>query len=101
MIINKAKLLAAKRGLSIYRVAKDAKLSYPAVYNFFHDVSRRYDKRVLDRLCQVLACQVSDLLEHIPNSQESLPAGRVRERTARSRKHAKAQQSTRAKRSSE
>jgi DNA-binding Xre family transcriptional regulator len=70
MIINKAKSLAAQRGLSLYRIAKDAQLSYPAVYNFFHDVSMRYDRRVLDRICQVLACQVSDLLEHVPNAEK-------------------------------
>ena len=71
MIINKAKLLASERGLSLYRIAKDAKLSYPAVYNFFHDVSQRYDRRLLDQLCQALGCQISDLLEHVPGPQKA------------------------------
>ena len=81
MIKNKAGLLAKERGLSLYRIAKDAQLSYPAVYNFFHDVSRRYDKRVLDQICQALDCQIGDLLEYVPTAKSQKVSKRVRNRS--------------------
>jgi DNA-binding Xre family transcriptional regulator len=59
MIHCTLKQVVRKRGFSLYRLAKEADISYPTLLSLFHNRSRF---PVLDKLCRVLRCKPGDLL---------------------------------------
>ena len=56
------KKLLKKRGWSIYRLAKEARISYPTAFQLFHDKNHMYSAKVLEKICRALECQPGDLL---------------------------------------
>ncbi len=57
-----AKNLLKKRGWSLYRLAKEAKISYPTALALFHNRSRMFSAAVLEKICRALNCSPGDLL---------------------------------------
>jgi DNA-binding Xre family transcriptional regulator len=52
-------------------VAKGAGLSYEAVQRLYNGSSKQVDLITIDKLCQVLECEVSDLFEYVAEAAEA------------------------------
>jgi DNA-binding Xre family transcriptional regulator len=50
-------------------VSRRSGLSYKAVHDLYHDRTRRYDAETLDRLCRALWCQITDIIEYVPDPE--------------------------------
>ena len=66
MKLRIGKLLRA-RGMSVYALAKAARLPQTTAYRLARGHVKRVDLRLVDRLCTVFECQVADLFERSPD----------------------------------
>lgn len=57
-------------GITRYELAKRTGVRFHIVNNYYKNKVVRYDSYVLNRFCEALACDVSDLIEHV--KEESL-----------------------------
>lgn len=64
MILNKVKLLAAKRGWSVAELERESGLSYATCYRMTEGSTARVDFTTLDALCRTFGVGVGDLLEY-------------------------------------
>ncbi len=53
----------AKVGMTRYELAKKAGISYPIIDKYYKNKVTRYDRNVLTRICLVLHCDITDILE--------------------------------------
>lgn len=58
-----------KRGLTQYGLAKLMGMT-PQGLTHLEEKTKKLDLGILDRLCTVLECEISDLLQRIPDQQE-------------------------------
>lgn len=52
------------RGLTRYELAKRTGIQYQIIDNYYKNKVKRYDSYVLDRICDALDCQLSDIVEY-------------------------------------
>lgn len=52
------------RNLSRYEVAKRSGISYQILDNYYKNKVVRYDSYILNKLCNCLNCDISDLIEY-------------------------------------
>ncbi|MBR4100014.1 MAG: helix-turn-helix transcriptional regulator [Clostridia bacterium] len=57
----------AKMKISRYELAKRTGIQYQIIDNYYKNRVIRYDSFVLDRICDALNCDITDLLEHTKN----------------------------------
>ena len=53
-----------KRGISRYVLSKRSGISYQIVDNYYKNKVLRYDSDVLNRMCEALECDISDLIRY-------------------------------------
>ncbi len=63
--INLAKLIE-KKGISKNKLSQRAEMQRTQLNNYCNNSISRLDVDVLARLCTVLDCEISDLLEFVP-----------------------------------
>lgn len=51
-------------GLTRYELAKRTGIQYQIIDNYYKNRVRRYDSYVLDRICDAMGCQISDIIEY-------------------------------------
>ena len=51
------------RNISRYELAKQTGIRYQIIENYYKNKVIRYDSYVLGKICSVLGCDISDLLE--------------------------------------
>lgn len=51
-------------GISRYELAKRTGIQYQIIDNYYKNRVKRYDSYVLDRICDALDCDISDIIEH-------------------------------------
>ena len=66
----KLKQLLEERGLSKNKLSHRAEMERTQINNYCNNKITRLDTDVLSRLCTVLECELSDLLEFIPPSKD-------------------------------
>lgn len=49
-----------------YELAKRTGIRFPIVDNYYKNKIVRYDSYVLNRMCEALGCDISDLIEYHP-----------------------------------
>lgn len=54
--------------MRIADVARETGLSRATVTLLYKETAQKVDLEALDKLCQLFDCQLSDLLERVPNS---------------------------------
>lgn len=54
----------ASRGLTRYKLAKRTGIQYQIIDNYYKNKVKRYDSYVLERICDALGCQISDVIEY-------------------------------------
>ena len=58
--------LLEKKGVTLYRLAKETDLAYSTLHKFSNGRTVSVDFRVLDLICETLNCQPGDLLIRVP-----------------------------------
>jgi putative transcriptional regulator len=53
-----------KLGVSRYELSKRAKIQYQIIDNYYKNKVKRYDSYVLERICETLNCDISDIIEY-------------------------------------
>ena len=53
-----------KSGISRYELAKRTGMQYQIIDNYYKNKVKRYDSYVLDRICEALGCDISDIIEY-------------------------------------
>ena len=51
-------------GITRYELAKRTGIRFQIIDNYYKNKVVRYDSDVLDRICQALECDISDLMEY-------------------------------------
>lgn len=51
-------------GLTRYELAKRTGIQYQIIDNYYKNKVKRYDSYVLDRICDAMDCQISDIIEY-------------------------------------
>ena len=62
MVKSNLQTLLDKKGITRYKLAKDADIKYQTIDNYYKDKVVRYDSYILSQICTVLECQVGDIL---------------------------------------
>lgn len=52
------------KNMSRYELAKKTGIQYQIIDNYYKNKVKRYDSYVLDRICDALQCDISDLIEY-------------------------------------
>lgn len=53
-----------KYGLTRYELAKRTDIQYQIIDNYYKNKVKRYDSYVLERICDAMGCQISDIIEY-------------------------------------
>ena len=70
MIKSTLKVRMAERDLTFTALAQQTKITPRTLSHMANNKAMKFDVTVLARLCQVLGCQVGDLLQWVPNGDE-------------------------------
>jgi putative transcriptional regulator len=58
-----------KRGITRYELAKRTEIKFQTIDRYYKNRVIRYDSYILDRICTVLECNVSDILEYVKDEE--------------------------------
>lgn len=61
-----------KYGLSRYELAKQTGIQYQVIDNYYKNKVKRYDSYVLERICEALNCQISEIIEYKKHKAEQI-----------------------------
>lgn len=65
MVRLKVKEAALARGFSTIKdFAYKTGISYDTIHDYWSDKPKRFDRNVLNRICEVLECEIADVLEY-------------------------------------
>jgi len=54
-----------------YKLAKSTGIQYHIIDKYYKNTVTRYDSYVLDRICEVLECDITDIVEYRNNNTPS------------------------------
>ena len=54
-----------KRGITRYELVKRTEIKFQTIDRYYKNRVIRYDSYILDRICEVLECNVSDIIEYV------------------------------------
>ena len=67
-ITIKLRNIMDKDNISIYKMSQATGLKYNTIKSYYDNTNlTRYDSDVLAKMCYALNCELSDILEYIPN----------------------------------
>lgn len=52
------------KNMSRYELAKKTGIQYQVIDNYYKNKVKRYDSYVLERICDALQCDISDVIEY-------------------------------------
>jgi putative transcriptional regulator len=61
--------LLEKRGMAQTELQARSRLGYSTINALYHEKTERIEFATLERLCEVLGCEVGDLLEYAPDGK--------------------------------
>jgi putative transcriptional regulator len=67
--IHLSRILGEKR-MTQADLARLTNIRPSTIGDYYHELSERINLEYLDRICEALNCDVSDLIEHIPNKRK-------------------------------
>ena len=56
-------------GKTRYWVAKNTGMDFQTIDKYYKNKVVRYDSYILTRICDCLECDISDIIEYIPNNK--------------------------------
>lgn len=69
MVKNHLSRILGEKRWSQAKLARETGIRPATINELYHEMAERINLKHLDRICEVLGCGVSDLIEYIPNSQ--------------------------------
>ena len=54
----------SEQNISRYELAKRTGIQYQIIDNYYKNRVKRYDSYILERICNALDCQISDIIEY-------------------------------------
>lgn len=60
-----------ERGITRYELAKRTDIKFQTIDRYYKNRVVRYDSYILDRICSVLECTVSDIIEYTKDEESS------------------------------
>ncbi|MBQ2737889.1 MAG: helix-turn-helix transcriptional regulator [Clostridia bacterium] len=54
-----------ERGITRYELAKRTEVKFQTIDRYYKNRVVRYDSYILDRICQVLDCDLCDIIEYV------------------------------------
>ena len=60
-----------KHGITRYELAKRTEVKFQTIDRYYKNRVVRYDSYILDRICAVLECTVSDIIEYTKDEESS------------------------------
>ncbi len=73
MIRLKVKEVAAKRGMSMRKLSRDAGIAYNTLRTIYHYPYRSVSTDTLDKIAQVLEVNASELIESVGDKESTQP----------------------------
>lgn len=67
--IRLSTIMGSKR-IKMKRLSEDTGIAVSTVFHMYHEHTQSVSFEVLDKLCKYFNCQVSDLLEYVPDEGE-------------------------------
>ena len=64
MITLKLKEYIDKKGITRYELSKRTLINYQVINKYYKNAIVRYDTFILDKICEALDCQISDIIEY-------------------------------------
>lgn len=64
--IHLSRVLGAKR-MTQAELARRTNIRPNTINEMYHELIERINLEHLDKICDVLGCEISDLIEHVPN----------------------------------
>ena len=61
----------SKIGMTRYELSQKAQIRYAILDNYYKNKVVRYDSDVLNRICNALQCNISDIVAYIPDKQKT------------------------------
>jgi len=62
-----------KRGITRYELAKRTEVKFQTIDRYYKNRVVRYDSFILDRICAVLECTLSDIIEYVKDEENPSP----------------------------
>lgn len=63
--------LLGERKMTQLELAEATKIRPATIHEMYHEIIQRLNVDHLDRICEVLGCTLSDLIEYIPNKHKN------------------------------
>lgn len=60
-----------KRGITRYELAKRTEVKFQTIDRYYKNRVVRYDSYILDRICAVLECDLSDIMEYVKDTSST------------------------------
>lgn len=86
MIKNHLSRMLGERRWTQLRLSQETGIRPTTISCLYNEVAERISFEQLDRLCEVLDCNVGDILEYIPNKQQRTGADLIQEQHGNQRK---------------
>lgn len=58
-----------ERGITRYELAKRTAVKFQTIDRYYKNRVVRYDSYILDRICAVLECNLSDIIEYVKDDE--------------------------------
>ena len=58
-----------ERGVTRYELAKRTDVKFQTIDRYYKNRVIRYDSYILDRICTVLECNLSDIIEYVKDDE--------------------------------
>lgn len=72
MIKIKVKELMERDGITRYRLQKLTNWNFKRINSYYFDKVIEFNIKELDQLCDIFKCQISDILEKIPEQNKNI-----------------------------
>ena len=59
-----------KKKITRYALAKKTGIEYHIIDKYYKNQLVRYDSYILDRICAVLECDISDIIEYVKDEEQ-------------------------------
>ncbi len=58
-----------KCGITRYELAKRTDVKFQTIDHYYKNRVVRYDSYILDRICEALGCDISDIIEYVKDKE--------------------------------
>lgn len=69
MVILKLDKYLANKGVTRYELSKRTGIIYHTIDSYYKNQVVRYDSYILNKICQALDCDISDIIEYVKEEQ--------------------------------